>query len=188
MQDAITACTSAGITCSEFTPPEADLSARLWGDLLFTETEIFVGDAIREFGSRDMISLVENYHKTYDLLDLKQFLSALGERRRIQRKWSQMFDEIDLLLMPTSMIAPFENDLDFKKPSEVPNLLDAQKPLHSINLLGLPSAAFPTGLSSGVPVGVQLVGPMHDDWFVLDIAERIERELGTIWQNLKLPN
>jgi len=65
-------------------------------------------------------------------------------------------------------------------------LLDAQKPLHSVNLLGLPSAAFPTGLANGVPVGVQLVGPMLDDWFVLDCAERIEGVLGTIWQGLKI--
>ena len=62
--------------------------------------------------------------------------------------------------------------------------MKAQKPLHLINLLGLPSVALPTGLASGIPVGVQLVAPMHDDFFALDIADTLERQLGTLWEQL----
>ncbi|WP_410354912.1 hypothetical protein [Zhengella sedimenti] len=36
-------------------------------------------------------------------------------------------------------------------------------------------------------MGVQLVGAMHDDVFVLDVAERLEKELGTIWQKRETP-
>jgi len=186
MQDAIAACREAGFDVVETKVPEADLSARLWGDLLFTETEATMGEAIRDFGSEGMNAAFDVYKTQYDLLNVKDFLQGVSERTRIQRLWANMFDDVDLLMMPTSMIRPFENDLDFKDPTQLPALLEAQKPLHSINLLGLPSAAFPTGLADGVPVGVQLIGPMHDDWFVLDRAERIENELGTIWQNLTI--
>lgn len=97
-----------------------------------------------------------------------------------------MFDDIDILMMPTSSLRPFENDLDFKAPERIPEILDAQKPLQAINMLGLPSVAVPTHLEKGVPLGVQLVVPMHDDWFALNVTERLEREVGTLWQNLSL--
>ena len=85
-------------------------------------------------------------------------------------------------MMPTSLLRPFQNDLDFTAPDRIPELLDAQKPLFAINLLGLPSVALPTHIQDGLPLGVQLVAPMHDDWFALDVAERLEHELGTLWQ------
>ena len=44
-------------------------------------------------------------------------------------------------------------------------------------LPGLPSTAIPTGLSpSGLPVGVQIVGPWLEDRTPLQLAELIERE------------
>ena len=186
MHDAIAACREAGFEVVETPMPEANLSARLWGDLLFTETEAAQGEAIRAFASDDMKALFDVYKTEYDLLDVNGFIQKCGDRTRVQRLWAQMFDDIDLYMMPTSMIAPFENDLDFKDKTQIPALLEAQKPLHSINVLGLPSAAFPTGLANGAPIGVQLVGAMHDDWFVLDCAERIEAVLGTIWQDLEI--
>jgi len=88
--------------------------------------------------------------------------------------------------MPTSLIAPFENDLDFKDPAKIPDLLAAQAPSFVVALLGLPSVAIPTHLEDGVPNGVQIVAPMHDDEFALDLAERLEAELGTLWQNLPI--
>ena len=105
---------------------------------------------------------------------------------QLQRMWSLMFEDIDALLIPTSLIAPYENDLDFKDPSKIPDLLRAQSPLFVVNLLGLPSVAIPTHVENGLPLGVQLVAPMHDDYFALDIAERLEGELGTLWQNLPI--
>jgi amidase len=74
--------------------------------------------------------------------------------------------------------------LDFKDPAALDDIVPAQSPLLAINVLGLPSAALPTHLDGTTPLGVQLVGPMHGDGFVLDVAERMERELGTLWQHL----
>ena len=44
---------------------------------------------------------------------------------------------------------------------------------------GLPATAVPTGLSAdGLPVGVQLVGPMFEDRTPLRLAELLEQEIG----------
>ena len=44
---------------------------------------------------------------------------------------------------------------------------------------GLPATATPTGMSpGGLPVGVQLIGPMYEDRTPLRLAELLEPKLG----------
>ena len=59
-------------------------------------------------------------------------------------------------------------------------ILNAQKFLYATNVLGLPSVALPTHLAGTVPVGVQLVAPMHEDFFALNVAEKLENQLGRL--------
>ncbi|MCK0139906.1 amidase [Aliiroseovarius sp. F47248L] len=184
MERAVEGLRAAGIAVREVTPPFADETARVWGDILYTEVNHTFRKAIEEHGSAEINRMVSMSFDRYPVLDIADLFQAMTRRIQLQRAWSLMFDDIDLFLMPTSLMRPFENDLDFKSPDEIPAIFDAQLPLHAINLLGLPSAALPTHLENGVPLGVQLVGPMHDDWFVLDVAEQLERELGTLWQTL----
>ncbi|MFD2740618.1 amidase [Sulfitobacter aestuarii] len=186
MDIAVRGLRDAGFALREMTPPEPDATARLWGDILFTETAHAAQDTINAHGSQEMKRLLESYLDRFPPLDTGALLDAMSRRIMLQRAWSLMFDDIDLFMMPTSLLRPFENDLDFRSPERIPEIIDAQLPLHAINLLGLPAAALPTHLAEGVPVGVQIVAPMHDDYFVLDVAERLEREIGTIWQKLPL--
>jgi amidase len=44
---------------------------------------------------------------------------------------------------------------------------------------GLPATAIPTGLTpDGLPVGVQLIGPMFEDRTPLRLAELLEQKIG----------
>jgi amidase len=167
----------AGHELIEYSPPKPDEAARLWGELLFTETTAMMSETILENGSPEMNRLFDTYQEIFGSLDVKGLLNGLSERRRIQRAWANMFEEIDVMLMPTSLILPFENDLDFKSPERIPEIVAAQAPLFVVNLLGLPSVAVPLGFHNGIPVGIQIIGPMHDDAFVLDIAEELEKTL-----------
>ena len=45
-------------------------------------------------------------------------------------------------------------------------------------LPGLPATAIPLGLTGGLPVGVQIVGPWLEDRTPLMLAELVEREFG----------
>ncbi|MFP7674899.1 amidase [Marivita sp. S0852] len=175
---------AAGCVLRDVTPPFADETAQLWGRMLMTEVNYTMRPAIEAHGSPEMNRLLQQYFDRYPFLDIVGLFDAMSRKIQLQRAWSVMFDDIDLFLLPTSLLRPFENDLDFKSPERVPDILDAQLPLHAINLLGLPSVALPTHLEDGIPLGVQLVGPMHDDWFVLDVTEQLEREIGTIWHHL----
>ena len=170
----------SGATVVDTTPPFAIETARIWGELLFAETQSMLLPAIREHGSSNMNTVVDAYTACFDELDLNGVILAMQKRLAYQRAWSEMFNDVDVLLMPTSLQAAFENDLDFKQPADIPNMLKAQQPLFTVNLLGLPAVAMPTHVSNGIPFGVQLIGPMHDDYFVLEAAEALEQNIGLI--------
>lgn len=182
MDTAVKGLSSAGVNVVEMALPGADRAAQLWGELLFTECDIMLREPIEKHGSPEMQRLVAEYQRYYGYLDLPGFVKGMAERIALQRQISQMFEGVDFFLMPTSLIRPFENDLDFKEPSKTAAIIDAQKPLHVVNLLGLPAVSVPTNVVDGLPVGVQIMAPMHDDWAALDVAELLEREIGTIWQ------
>lgn len=178
MEIAIAGLRECGANLIECAPPKAQEIALLWGQLLFTESKFLLNDTINEHGSDKINQVLSAYGEHFGQLDLPGFISGLAQRIYYQRLWSQWFDQYDLLLMPTSLLKPCANDLDFNQPESIPSLLNAQKPLYIINLLGLPAAAIPTHVDNNVPLGVQLVGPMYDDYYVLDIAQKLETVIG----------
>ncbi len=180
MEDALSALRACGVDTARIEMPKADRAAELWGELLFAETDLLMGDLIRESTAPAFQQMFAGYLDAFRRLDFAGYLKGMGERVAIQRDVARMFEKIDLFLMPTSMSGPFEHDLDFAAPEKLGQIIAAQRPLYLVNLLGLPSVALPTGMADGTPVGVQLMGPMHSDDFVLDVAERLENELGTL--------
>ena len=177
---------AAGMNVYEVAPPQAADLPALWGMLMFTETEALLRKTIEATGSSEMQAYYRAFVDLFEPTDTAGLLRALQARIVAQRAWAQMFEQIDILLLPTSLSRPFANDLDFRKPDDLPAIVAAQAPLFAVNALGLPSAALPTHLERSTPLGVQLVGPMHEDGFVLDVAERLERELGMVWRNLAI--
>ncbi|MEX3314439.1 amidase [Sulfitobacter sp. PS-8MA] len=184
MQTAITAMKDSGATLQEITPPAAADLPDLWGTLMFTEAETLLRETIKQDGSPEMWDYYQAFVKHFAPTDLKGLMQAMQRRIVCQRAWAQMFTDIDVLLLPTSLQKPFRNDQDFKEPDTLSDIVSAQSPLLAINVLGLPSVALPTHLEGQTPLGVQMVGPMQQDGFLLDVAERLERELGTLWQRL----
>lgn len=188
MDKAVAGLHEAGHAAQEVRLPETEHAMRLWGELLMTEIELFSGDFIREHGSEALKVLMERSVSHFNApVDLSDYANCQAERLRLQRLYSQIFDRVDAVVMPTSLAPPFENDLDFKDPERLPEIINAQKPLCLVNLLGLPAVALPTHVENGLPLGVQIIGPMHDDDFVLDVAEALEGEIGTVLAQMPEP-
>jgi aspartyl-tRNA(Asn)/glutamyl-tRNA(Gln) amidotransferase subunit A len=95
-----------------------------------------------------------------------------------------VMDRYDLLAMATVPIEPFDVDAIgppwAAEPSEL-SWLAWSPAAYPFNMTGQPALSLPVGFTSaGLPVGLQLVGPVGGDDLVLSTARRIEAELGPL--------
>jgi aspartyl-tRNA(Asn)/glutamyl-tRNA(Gln) amidotransferase subunit A len=98
-------------------------------------------------------------------------------RAKARRELSRIFESADVLAWPTvPAVAP-----PLKTPVvELPRgtaTADSANVSHGAlaNLAGVPGISVPVGLSDGLPVGLQLLGPWGSDTKLLDAAEALER-------------
>ncbi|MFF0294670.1 amidase [Kitasatospora sp. NPDC004614] len=108
-------------------------------------------------------------------------------RRELHRHgWRQLFAEYDAVVCPITPTPAFPHD---HNPDPLQRRLDidgAEYPYFDqlvwagvATMPGLPATAVPTGPSpEGLPVGVQIIGPMFEDRTPLRLAELLEREIG----------
>ncbi|MEV4299856.1 amidase [Microbispora rosea] len=108
-------------------------------------------------------------------------------RREVHRHgWRLLFAEFDVVVCPIAPTPAFPHD-------HHPNPLERRIDVDGVEypyfdqlvwaglatMPGLPATAIPAGRSSdGLPVGVQLIGPMFEDRTPLRLAELLEQEIG----------
>ncbi|PWI41832.1 amidase [Streptomyces sp. ICBB 8177] len=116
----------------------------------------------------------------------RDWLEADSRRELHRHGWRRLFTEFDAVVCPVTPTPAFPHDPD-------PNLLERRIDIDGVEypfldqfvwaglatMPGLPATAVPAGLSpEGLPVGVQLIGPMFEDRTPLRLAELLERGIG----------
>jgi amidase len=81
---------------------------------------------------------------------------------------------------PTWTQPPFPLGFDIASKESAWQVVEMFRFVLPANLLGLPAACVPTGLSSGLPTGVQVIGARFREDLCLDAAQSIEDILGTL--------
>ena len=95
-----------------------------------------------------------------------QYARARQDQRRWTRAVQQALGEVDVLLAPSTPIAaPLLADSD---PLETTATLSAHLAIFSF--ARVPALAVPVGFSSGLPLGMQLVGRHFEEWTLLRAA------------------
>jgi aspartyl-tRNA(Asn)/glutamyl-tRNA(Gln) amidotransferase subunit A len=100
------------------------------------------------------------------------YLKAQQARRLIREDFLRAFDDVDVIMGPTSPGVAFR--LGEKADDPVTMYLSDIYTI-AVNLAGLPGMSIPAGFSAGLPVGLQLIGNYFDEGRLLAIAHQYQR-------------
>jgi aspartyl-tRNA(Asn)/glutamyl-tRNA(Gln) amidotransferase subunit A len=102
--------------------------------------------------------------------DGRAYAAARREVARFERHLADLFEDVDLLLLPTIRDVPPEYGR-MDSSTELMNLLGNTGPF---NLTGMPGVSVPVGRVDDLPVGAQVVAPVFDDARALQGARLVE--------------
>ena len=125
-----------------------------------------------EVQRRIMIGTYVLSHGYYDAY----YLQAQKVRRLIAEDFRRAYEQVDLILAPTTTDVAFR----FGEKSADPVAMYLND-IYTIaaNLAGIPALSMPAGFSDGLPVGVQLMGNYFDEARLLNAAHQYQ--LATDW-------
>ncbi len=128
-------------------------------------------------------------------IELGRSLSAMDVQRLSEirsdwfRKTHELFDQFDALILPTTQVFPFAQDIAY--PTEVNGVtMDTyhrwMEVMVPVSLIGLPSLSVPIGFGeNGLPIGMQIIGRFGDDRKVLELGQAWHDV--TDWPNTQPP-
>jgi aspartyl-tRNA(Asn)/glutamyl-tRNA(Gln) amidotransferase subunit A len=96
-------------------------------------------------------------------------------RTLVRRDFARAFAEVDLIASPTSPTVAFPLGSRTADPLAMYMSDICTIP---VNLAGLPAISIPCGLSDGLPVGFQLIGPAFSENRILAVAHALEQAIG----------
>jgi aspartyl-tRNA(Asn)/glutamyl-tRNA(Gln) amidotransferase subunit A len=106
---------------------------------------------------------------------LMDYLAAVNRRGELGARMRRFHETFDLLLTPSVPIAAFTAGQERPDPARQPRWIDWAPFSNPFNLTQQPAASVPCGLTAaGLPVGLQIVGPMFADALVLRAARAFE--------------
>jgi amidase len=99
--------------------------------------------------------------------------------------WQEYFDQIDVFLMPCSFTVAFRHDHTGDFNSRILDTTDGPRPYLQLmpwtvtaTLTGCPATVAPIGeSSSGLPVGIQIMGPFWEDATSIEFATHLSEEI-----------
>jgi amidase len=116
----------------------------------------------------------------------RDWIDADNRREFHRHGWRRFFAEFDAVVCPITPTPAFPHDHDPDLPERRIDIDGAEYPFFDqlvwaglATMPGLPATAIPAGRSpEGLPVGVQLIGPMFEDRTPLRLAELLEQRIG----------
>jgi len=99
---------------------------------------------------------------------------------RIARAWSQFHAEYPIVIGPVATQQPFAVGVDATDKEKLNEFIRSLRLVVTANLLGLPAAVVPVGVSDGLPQSVQIITNLYREDVAFDAAETIEARAGVI--------
>jgi amidase len=185
--------TAAGVDVQRETPLLPDLagSARLYVKLLNAVISAQLPEdryqeiraAIEKIPADDQ-SLVAELARGA-VMSHREWLRADFARQRLEHQWRVLFRDFDVVVCPPAATPAFPHDPSTPQEARTMAVGGKEFPyLHNLvwaelaTTCGLPATVIPMGVTEGLPIGVQIIGPGFEDRTPLAFARAIEREFG----------
>jgi len=128
-------------------------------------------DEQRAFVDPGLLHIAEMGAKT----PLADYLQASADRIALGEHMKRFHQTYDLLITPTLPIPAFDAGIDFPSKDVYTRWADWTPFTYPFNLTQQPACSVPCGFTpDGLPVGLQIVGPMFKDDLVLRAARAFE--------------
>ncbi|WOD39677.1 amidase [Nodosilinea sp. E11] len=110
------------------------------------------------------------------------YLTAEAQRGQILHNFLAFFEQHDFLLTPSASVLPFpitQSAVLKINDTALGNIVDYLAITYTLSLTGLPVVSMPCGWTrSGLPVGIQIVGPPQAETQLLQFAFFLQERLG----------
>jgi aspartyl-tRNA(Asn)/glutamyl-tRNA(Gln) amidotransferase subunit A len=116
----------------------------------------------------------------------EEYVAAVTRRAALGQAVRLFFDRFELLLSPTMPIpAAYADPRDdgAPNPANFPSWMPYTSPF---NLTKNPSCSIPCGFVDGMPIGLQVTGPLFGDLAVLQACSAYEAAVGARWPSPEL--
>ncbi|MFE5809238.1 amidase [Streptomyces sp. NPDC056491] len=109
-----------------------------------------------------------------------EFMRLMGVWLGIRRSWAEFLDEYPLLLGPVFTEPAVEPGLESRDRAGRERVGSGMRLCTVTSFVGVPAVAVPTGVTDGLPSGVQIVGRAFREDLCLDAAQEVEDRLGVL--------
>lgn len=159
---------------------------RLYNSLLGAITALsYTPEECKERAGQDSDDPFERAYCRAFAASAADYLVWNAERERYRESFREFFEQWDILLTPANIAPAFPHT---DEPQEMRTIQINGRPVDYYlqpvysaiaSLSGQPATAFPMGLArSGVPIGLQAVGPYLEDRTPIQLAALVGREFG----------
>jgi aspartyl-tRNA(Asn)/glutamyl-tRNA(Gln) amidotransferase subunit A len=157
---------------------EADPGCGDWSEVFQRHWYVGAANLLRGFSAEQRAGMdpgLQEIAAEGAACSLMDYLTAVGRRGELGAALRRFHESYDLLLTPSVPIVAFAAGQERPDPERQRRWIDWAPFSFPFNLSQQPAASVPCGLTAaGLPVGLQIVGPMHGDALVLRAARAFE--------------
>ncbi|MCW2538166.1 MAG: indole acetimide hydrolase [Modestobacter sp.] len=170
---------AAGYEVEEIVPPMYEEAIDVWGRFLMADVRA-LRPLLQQLMGPDGLRFLDFIDPLYPESTVATVVRTFVERRTIARLWSEFLAQYPLVVSPVWSQPAFAHGFDITSAETAAATMRLLRPVMPANLLGLPAAVVPGGITGGLPVGVQILGDRFQELLCLEAAEVIERAVGVL--------
>jgi aspartyl-tRNA(Asn)/glutamyl-tRNA(Gln) amidotransferase subunit A len=175
VRGAIARAEALGATVKPVWMPDVDALNAVARVILLAEASATLEPYMEErarFGA-DVLALLDQGR----LVPATDYINAQRLRRKMRVEFDKLWNDVDCILCPTTPnLAPRIGETTVRLGGRDEDVrLAATRLVRGMNALGYPALSMPCGLSeSGLPIGLQIVGPVFEEALILRIGAALE--------------